>query len=138
VAGISGGMTIMDTPPVLNPAAAHNDSLRGLLHGLYLDVCAAHEAALADADTMSRLAGADRAGEDEVDAGTRAAAREEQLTLVASLFERRGQLEYALERLERGEYGRCEHCGTAIPPERLEVYPTATACVQCKQVHERR
>ncbi|GAA1822692.1 hypothetical protein GCM10009682_48830 [Luedemannella flava] len=130
-------MTIMDVPPVLNPAAAHNDSLRDLLHGLYLDVCAAHEVALADADATGR-AGADRAGEDEVDAGSRAAAHEEQLTLVATLYARRDQLEHALERLNRGEYGRCEHCDRQIPAERLEVYPTATSCVRCKTAFERR
>ena len=128
----------MDTPPVLNPAAAHNDSLRGLLHGLYLDVSAAHESALAEAEAMGRVGGLDRAGEDEVDIGSRTAAREEQLTLVASLFERRGQLDYALARLDSGDYGRCEHCGKRIPAERLEVYPTATACVRCKQAYERR
>ena len=131
-------MTMMDTSPVLNPAAANNDSLRGLLHGLNLDVCAAHEGALAEADQMGRIAGVDRAGEDEIDVGTRAAAREEQLTLVASLFDRRGQLEHAIARFDRGEYGRCEDCGAQIPAERLEVYPTATTCVSCKQAAERR
>ena len=28
--------------------------------------------------------------------------------------------------------------GRPIPAERLEVYPTATACVRCKQAFERR
>ncbi|WP_328321522.1 TraR/DksA family transcriptional regulator [Streptomyces sp. NBC_00388] len=37
----------------------------------------------------------------------------------------------ALERLDRGEYGRCERCGEPIPAERLEVRPAASTCVTC-------
>ncbi|MFB4425197.1 TraR/DksA family transcriptional regulator [Streptomyces sp. QL37] len=54
---------------------------------------------------------------------------------VASLLDRaRDHLEEvdrALERLERGGYGRCEACGEPIPPGRLEVRPAATTCVRC-------
>ena len=40
-------------------------------------------------------------------------------------------LDRALERLERGDYGRCESCGEPIPAERLEVRPAASTCVRC-------
>lgn len=54
---------------------------------------------------------------------------------VASLLDRaRDHLEEvdrALERLERGDYGRCEACREPIPPGRLEVRPAATTCVRC-------
>ncbi|MFD9868606.1 TraR/DksA family transcriptional regulator [Streptomyces niveus] len=40
-------------------------------------------------------------------------------------------LDQALERLEHGDYGRCEVCGRAIPVERLEVRPAARTCVDC-------
>ena len=40
-------------------------------------------------------------------------------------------LDQARERLERGEYGRCETCGEPIPPERLEALPAAVSCVPC-------
>jgi RNA polymerase-binding transcription factor DksA len=40
-------------------------------------------------------------------------------------------LDQAQERLERGEYGRCEVCGEPIPPERLEALPAARSCVRC-------
>ncbi|MEV6395049.1 TraR/DksA C4-type zinc finger protein [Streptomyces sp. NPDC051907] len=40
-------------------------------------------------------------------------------------------LERALERLERDDYGRCEECGEPIPAERLEVRPAASTCVRC-------
>ena len=40
-------------------------------------------------------------------------------------------LDRAMERLARGDYGRCESCGEPIPPERLAVRPAATTCVRC-------
>ncbi|MER5873473.1 TraR/DksA C4-type zinc finger protein [Streptomyces sp. NPDC002044] len=41
------------------------------------------------------------------------------------------EVDQALERLARGDYGRCERCGEPIPAERLEARPTATTCVPC-------
>ncbi|WP_405785837.1 TraR/DksA family transcriptional regulator [Streptomyces sp. NBC_01367] len=51
--------------------------------------------------------------------------------LMARAREHLEELDLALERLERGEYGQCEDCGGAIPPERLEIRPAATTCVRC-------
>ncbi|GGU01842.1 MULTISPECIES: TraR/DksA family transcriptional regulator [Streptomyces] len=48
------------------------------------------------------------------------------------------ELDRAWERLERGEYGRCEGCGGTIPPERLEIRPAATTCVRCARSDPRR
>ena len=42
-----------------------------------------------------------------------------------------GETTEALQRLEAGAYGRCEGCGAAIAPERLEARPTARTCVTC-------
>ena len=42
-----------------------------------------------------------------------------------------GQIEAALERIEDGEYGLCEECGTRIPKTRLNALPYATMCVKC-------
>ena len=41
------------------------------------------------------------------------------------------QVSRALERIDAGTYGRCVHCGTAIPVERLELRPHAAGCVAC-------
>ncbi|MEU9008603.1 TraR/DksA C4-type zinc finger protein [Streptomyces sp. NPDC048479] len=46
-------------------------------------------------------------------------------------------LDRALERLERGDYGRCEGCGEPIPVERLEVRPAASTCVRCAAARPR-
>lgn len=60
---------------------------------------------------------------------------------VASLLaQARGHLtdlDRALERLERGAYGRCEGCGEWIPAERLEVRPAASTCVRCAEARPR-
>ena len=39
----------------------------------------------------------------------------------------------ALRRIADGTYGRCEHCDTAIPVERLEILPQARFCVPCQR-----
>ncbi|WP_330458383.1 TraR/DksA C4-type zinc finger protein [Streptomyces sp. NBC_00820] len=44
----------------------------------------------------------------------------------------------ALERLEQGDYGRCEVCGIQIPAERLEIRPATTMCVHCAAAPRRR
>ena len=48
------------------------------------------------------------------------------------------EVEAALERMDAGEYGTCEHCGSAIERERLEALPYATLCMDCKRGEERR
>lgn len=37
----------------------------------------------------------------------------------------------ALERLDRGVYGRCATCGDDIDDKRLKAMPTATQCIDC-------
>lgn len=37
----------------------------------------------------------------------------------------------ALHRLEAGDFGVCESCGSRIPVARLRIRPTATMCVGC-------
>lgn len=38
----------------------------------------------------------------------------------------------ALERIEKGTYGRCEKCQKDIDPERLKASPEAATCVDCR------
>ena len=37
----------------------------------------------------------------------------------------------ALEKIEAGNYGKCENCGADIPIERLRAYPAAKKCLNC-------
>lgn len=49
------------------------------------------------------------------------------------------EVEHALRKIARGEYGRCEECGTEIPAERLEAMPFARHCISCRgRVESRR
>jgi DnaK suppressor protein len=94
--------------------------------------------------TMSEIAEAQRdrltdsAGDDQADTGTKTFEREQEISLANNLRERIGQVERALDRLDDGQYGWCEKCGNAIPVERLAAFPSATLCVTCKQLEERR
>ena len=42
------------------------------------------------------------------------------------------------QRIADGTYGTCESCGLPIGKMRLEAFPRATLCVDCKQREERR
>lgn len=39
----------------------------------------------------------------------------------------------ALEKIKKGEYGKCEKCNKDIDLERLKVYPEARYCVNCEK-----
>jgi RNA polymerase-binding transcription factor DksA len=49
------------------------------------------------------------------------------------LQERRAEILGALERIQRGSYGRCVICGEPIPYRRLEVVPETRTCIGCCQ-----
>jgi DnaK suppressor protein len=46
------------------------------------------------------------------------------------------QVEAALERMERGGYGRCERCQRDISPERLDALPFTRYCKDCASQQE--
>ncbi|MGY1643019.1 TraR/DksA family transcriptional regulator [Geodermatophilus sp. SYSU D00703] len=98
-----------------DPAATATDwaSFRGLLESQRADCVRQRELALVESATsvpdpvaVNRAAGLARTIE-EIDA--------------------------ALARIAAGTYGRCVHCGNAIPVERLEFRPFAAGCVSCQQ-----
>jgi RNA polymerase-binding protein DksA len=41
------------------------------------------------------------------------------------------KINHALKRIEAGEYFTCSVCGKEIPPERLELLPFSSTCVNC-------
>jgi RNA polymerase-binding protein DksA len=80
----------------------------------------------------------DGAGEDDADTGSRNITREHELSLAANAREMLYQTEQALERLDAGTYGRCENCGNPVGKARMQAFPRAILCVECKQRQERR
>jgi DnaK suppressor protein len=43
------------------------------------------------------------------------------------------EVEAALERMQRGDYGICESCGEEISPRRLQALPWARYCLRCAE-----
>jgi DnaK suppressor protein len=74
---------------------------------------------------------------DGVDVICRNADREMTFATRSLLVERARKLNQALERLQDGEYGRCEECDELIAPARLRAMPEVTTCVRCQDMLER-
>jgi RNA polymerase-binding transcription factor DksA len=53
----------------------------------------------------------------------------------ARLLRTIGDIDAALARIAAGTYGTCVHCGSPVPPERLEFRPFAAGCVGCERRH---
>lgn len=47
-------------------------------------------------------------------------------------------IDIALDKIEEGTYGICEHCGLAIQRNRLRALAFARLCIECKGAEERR
>lgn len=80
----------------------------------------------------------DGAGDDQADTGTKNVTREHEMALAGNAREVLYQTERALRRLEAGTYGLCESCGNPVGKARMQAFPRATLCVDCKQKQERR
>jgi RNA polymerase-binding protein DksA len=80
----------------------------------------------------------DGAGDDQADTGTKNITRESEMALAANAREMLIQTERALGKLDAGTYGLCENCGNPIGKARMQAFPRATLCVECKQKQERR
>ena len=48
-----------------------------------------------------------------------------------------GKIDEALERIERGTFGRCEECRQEIPADRLQAVPFTRYCIECARRLER-
>jgi DnaK suppressor protein len=65
--------------------------------------------------------------------GDRARHREVRAVLTRAVAARRklADVEDALDRLAAGDFGHCEHCGSAIPAGLLAVVPETRYCPRC-------
>ena len=81
---------------------------------------------------LTELGAGDKAlsfDENFADSGQVAAEQGENRMLVASLSDQLGDVEGALAKIERGDYGKCETCGRDIAEARLEAMPAARFCI---------
>jgi DnaK suppressor protein len=119
-------------------SAADTEEIRSALKERHGELRTEYDQTVADIAELQRDRLTDSAGDDQADTGTKTFEREQEISLANNILERITQVERALERLDEGSYGWCERCGNAIPVERLAAFPSATLCVSCKQLEERR
>jgi len=96
-----------------------------------------YDQAIAELNDVQNLA-RDSAGDDQADTGTKTFEREQELSIAHNRLDLMTQVERAIERINAGTYGICEGCGKPIAKARLQAFPSATLCVECKQREERR
>jgi DnaK suppressor protein len=69
--------------------------------------------------------------EHDPDGATNGYERAKATSLLAHARTKLDELEAAAERARAGTYGRCQSCGDAINPERLEALPATAVCTAC-------
>jgi len=103
---------VITTPAPASPAAATWEALRVLLEEQRADCVRQREVTLTETATSPP---------DPV-----------AMRRAATMLLRIDEINAALDRISRGTYGRCTHCGVDIPTERLEFRPFAAGCVSCQ------
>lgn len=88
----------------------------------------------AGGEDVSELSSADQ---HPADVGSEEFEREKDLSILEQTEAELAAVDEAYQRLESGEYGKCEVCGKPIGDERLEARPTATRCIEHQQLLER-
>ncbi len=119
-------------------SAADTEKIRAALSERREELKTEYDQTLSEITELQRDRLTDSAGDDQADTGTKTFEREQEISLANSILERITQVERALDRLDEGTYGWCEKCGNPIPVERLAAFPSATLCISCKQLEERR
>ena len=114
------------------------DLIRLALEARFDELTGEYDEAVLQSQVLRLVEVGDTAGDDQADSGTKTAERDTAQSLLRTILDRRAQFEHALARLAEGSYGWCEGCSAPIPVERLEIFPSATTCVSCKQSRERR
>jgi RNA polymerase-binding transcription factor DksA len=88
-------------------------------------------------DIMDAATGIATDDEHDPEGQTIAFERAQLASLLNQARSRLADLDAAARRLADGSYGRCERCDRPIPPERLDVRPTATTCIACASKRSR-
>ncbi len=78
-------------------------------------------------------AAADEGTDDIVDRANNAYNRELMFSLSDAERETLVLVDAALERMEKGRYGDCDHCGRSIGDARLDAVPWARYCISCQE-----
>jgi RNA polymerase-binding transcription factor DksA len=76
-------------------------------------------------------------GQHPGDLGTEVFEHEKNVSILEQIQAQIGEVDDALQRLESGDYGRCQACGGPIEPARLEERPYARFCLEDQRRVER-
>ncbi|KTB47533.1 TraR/DksA family transcriptional regulator [Dehalogenimonas alkenigignens] len=106
------------------------DNLRTRLKGEYQRLSDQLEALRATRPQEDRREGSPFGKREEE--ATETADLENRLALEKRVLDQMAEVDYALGKLEKGVFGRCENCGQVIDPARMEILPYAKYCVVCK------
>jgi DnaK suppressor protein len=94
----------------------------------------------ADAETTADAASiAEQSSYDQhpADIGTEVFEHEKNQSLLEQVESELGEIDYAFQRLDAGDYGSCQACHKRIPAERLDAMPAARFCVEDQAKSER-
>ena len=132
------GFEVMPGAPQLSPKT--QDRLRQKLLDEKDRLLKQADELSAEAETLAREreAGDTQFDEESGEGDTVNIERERDLLLSASARQVVEEIDEALTRLKKGNYGVCKYAGRKIPIERLEAIPWANVCVDCKARAERR
>ena len=70
---------------------------------------------------------------DEIDQANELIENEMGFLMSSNMSNNLAEVEEALERIDKNEYGKCRHCGTEISVKRLDVLPFARYCFACQE-----
>lgn len=88
----------------------------------------------AQEDSLSELSTVDQ---HPADVGSETFERTKDLSLQEDIDGRLADIARAFEKIDSGDYGKCEVCGEPIPEERLEAIPGARNCIEHQAASER-
>jgi DnaK suppressor protein len=123
--GANGTQTRAGTDPreVRSVLAAERERVIGMRHALEEEA----------ADPSMNLTLADQ---HPADSGSDTFERSKLLAILDRADQHLSDIDRALERLERGEYGLCEACGEPIGSTRLRARPAARLCLRDQELAE--
>ncbi len=88
-------------------------------------------------EQLQRRLGQLQSLKDSADGGTAAEMSWQDVQIARAATERAiAETRRCLAMLDAGTYGRCVHCSTVIPFERLKIRPLARYCITCQRRRE--
>lgn len=73
----------------------------------------------------------DDLGPSQEDAAQEASELDRQQALVNTLEKERKEIAATIDKIESGQYGKCQNCSASINLARLKAVPTASLCIAC-------